>query len=129
MCSACLAGLIYLGNGLYANRLMRLTTFDGVDADEVFSLLERARRSPMMRDEAQERIAYFKVGLGEALEDANMLTDGLNELVNCFMRQPDTKELSFLQDWAWKLGDPEFINFIQSFVYRPSADESSASGE
>ena len=129
MCSACLAGLIYLGNGLYANRLMRLTTFDGVDADEVFSLLERARRSPMMRDAAEERIAYFKVGLGEAMEDANMLTDGLNELVNCFMRQPDTKELSFLQDWAWKLGDPEFINFIQSFVYRPSADESNTSGE
>ena len=129
MCSACLAGLIYLGNGLYANRLMRLTTFDGVDADEVFSLLERARRSPMMRDAAEERIAYFKVSLGEAMEDANMLTDGLNELVNCFMRQPDTKELSFLQDWAWKLGDPEFINFIQSFVYRPSADESSTSGE
>ena len=124
ICAVCLAGLVYLGDGLYTNRHMRAATAEELNNDEVWVMLQRVHRSPMMRDEAEKQMGYFKVSLGELNEDAVLLAEGLNDLVDFFMKQPDTKELNYLIQWAGKLGDEEFFNFVDSFVYRPSTDES-----
>lgn len=122
VCLVSLIGLLYLGNGIYGDRLLRLSTMEGRDAEEIASLLDRAYRSPMVRDEAEKRIAYLRVNLGEATNDAEMLAGGLNDLIAYFEKQPHVQELHFLRGWAGRLNDKQFRDYMESFQPPASAD-------
>lgn len=122
VCLVSLIGLLYLGNGIYGDRLLRLTTMEGRDAAEIASLLDRAYSSPMVRDIAEKQRAYFRIHLGEAANDAEMLAGGLNDLIAYFEKQPHVQELNFLRGWAGKLDDRQFRDYMESFQPPASAD-------
>jgi hypothetical protein len=122
VCLVSLIGLLYLGNGIYGDRLLRLSTMEGRDAEEIASLLDRAYRSPMVRDIAEKQRAYFRIHLGEAANDAEMLAGGLNDLIAYFQKQPHVQELHFLRGWAGRLNDKQFRDYMESFQPPASAD-------
>ena len=122
VCLVSLIGLLYLGNGIYGDRLLRLSTMEGRDAAEIASLLDRAYRSPMVRDIAEKQRAYFRIHLGEAANDAEMLAGGLNDLIAYFEKQPHVQELNFLRGWAGRLNDQQFRDYMESFQPPASAE-------
>lgn len=121
VCLVSLAGLLYLGEGILGDIALRRALAESEDPAVISSHLERAYRSPMVRDIAEKQRAYFRVHMGEKANDAEMLAGGLNDLIAYFEKQPHVQELSFLRQWAGKLDDPDFRRYMESFVYQPPA--------
>ena len=124
VCSASLAGLLYLADGIRADRLL-FVTMSGVwerDVAESAKLFDRACESPMIRDEAERERAYFIIHLADVTHNARLLAEGLKDMKDYFEKQPHEREMFFLRDWALKLGDEDFLNYMESF-FGPETSE------
>lgn len=122
-CLVSLAGLLYLGDGIRGDRLLRLALGRaGGDAAAVRDLLGRAHSSLMVRDLAEKNLASFSIELGKSVGNFDMIADGLNLLTSHFQKQPHPEDLAVLLDWAYSVHNMEFRRYIESFVYRPSPD-------
>lgn len=115
MCAACVGGLVFLGNGVYGDWMLAkaMRTGDGMLAKEYFG---RAYACPMVRDEAERRICYFSVEIGEAAGRPEMIIDGLNALIRYVEKKPDTEDIFFLKEWAKKLNDPGLNEYMDDFL-------------
>ena len=118
MCAVCLAGLLYLGNGVRGDRMLLLAA-NAEDRETRREYLERARGSLMVREEAEKYLAYFLILFGERTQDKQLIANGLNALVNFFEKQPHVAELHFLSQWAKSL-DHEGLKEYVSQVARPA---------
>ena len=120
ICVTSLVGLIYLGNGVYGDRMLRLAAGVRGDAAAMQNYLTRAYNSPMVRDEAEMQLAYLLVHLGDHLQDPELTADGLNALIAFFEKQPDVQELSFLRRWVPRLNNEGFKRYVESFTSWPN---------
>jgi hypothetical protein len=132
VCLVSLLGLVYFGNGVWGDRMLRLSTqIEGnflapETQSEYTGYLQRAFAAPMVRDLAERELAYFSVRLGQATKDSERVAQGLGDLVAYFEKQPHVKELHYLLDWSKRLRNEEFREYFESFKYVPeSADAAS----
>ncbi len=124
ICATSLLGLVFLGNGVYGDRLLRLAE-DGVskggNMTAVKELYSRAYASPMVRDDAEKQIGYFSVRLGEIVKNPELIAEGLNILIGYFEKMPHVEELNFLTEWAFKINKEDLKQFLDSFVRHPQS--------
>jgi len=114
---ACIAGLLYLGDGVRGDRLLRLAAERaGGDATATKNLYKQAFSSPMVRDVAVKETGYFSVELGQSIGNAKMIEDGLNVLLGYFKKNADIEEYTFLKHWARTTGNERLIHYLDSFV-------------
>lgn len=128
-------GLFFLADGVRGDRLLRLgeeAAVKGGDATAITDYYVRAFKSPMVRDIAEKQAGYFSVLLGKSTGNSALIADGLNTILRYFEKQPHVDELKFLLTWTPYLENQEFVEYVHSFVYRPSPDaepEAPASAE
>lgn len=116
-------GLLYLADGVWGDRAVLL----GISAPPDLPRsphLERALRSPMVRDEAEREAAYRLISVGERRRDPQMTADGLNALAAYFAKEPHVRELYVLRKWSRKLDDRAWHEELMSYG---SPDEEAAS--
>ena len=124
VCFTCLAGLLYLGDGVRGDRLLRLAAESRGAPALQKEYMERARRSPMIRETAEKHMGYFTVLLGEHTKDSQLIADGLNALVNFFEKQPHVAELNFLTKWARRLDHEGLKEYVSQFTSGPMVKDS-----
>lgn len=135
VCLVSLLGLVYFGNGVWGDRMLRLSTqvegnFLAPETQaEYTGYLQRAFASPMARDMAEREMAYFSVRLGQATKDSERVAQGLGDLVAYFEKQPHVKELHYLLDWSKRLRNEEFREYFESFNYVPESGDVKTSKE
>lgn len=117
------AGLLYLADGVRGDRAVLLGIVASPDLP-VSPHLERALRSPMVRDEAEREAAYRLISAGERRRDPQMTADGLNALAVYFAKEPHVRELYALREWSRKLDDGAWHEELMSYG---SPDEAPAS--
>ncbi len=102
ICFFSLAGLLFLFEGTRAERILRLAmqTPNPLSRE---TLLEKARSSLMVRDQAEKQMAYFLIDLGVAKKDSNLLMQGIEKLAAHCEKQPHIEDLVKLQQWTRKL--------------------------
>jgi hypothetical protein len=127
VCLVSLLGLVYFGNGIWGDRMLRLSTqiegnFLAPETQSAYTgYLQRAFAAPMVRDLAERELAYFSVRLGQATKDSERVAQGLGDLVAYFEKQPHVKELHYLLDWSKRLRNEEFREYFESFRYVPES--------
>jgi len=123
VCFACLAGLLYLGDGVRGDRMLRLATENSDNPPLQKEYLERAGRTLMLRETAEKHLGYYNVGLGEFTKDTQLIAEGLNGVVGFFEKQPHVAELNFLAKWARQIGHKGLSEYVAQFAPRKSEDK------
>ena len=121
ICLVSLAGLMYLGNGVYGDRMLRIAAESTGNVTVIMEFFKKAYRSPLISDIAEREIGYFSVRLGEATGNTDLIADGLNVLMRYFEKQPSVDELNFLMTWARALGDQRFIDHLRGYLDPPAS--------
>ena len=112
--SVCLIGIVYFGSGVRGDRMLRLAS----DADDPVlreQFISRALAAPMVRDLAEKERAYFLVSLGQEKKDPEIVSEGLNELMAYFGRQPHVRELNYLREWSRRLENVPLYDEFASY--------------
>lgn len=129
VCLVSIAGLVYLGNGVYGDRMLRIAAESrGGDVAVIMDYFKKAYRSPLVSDIAEREVGYFSVRLGGTTGNTDLIAEGLNALMRHFEKQPNVEDLNYLRDWAWELGDERFINHLQGYLTDPPASGGVAPG-
>lgn len=129
--SLSLVGILYFGNGLYGDAMLRAADMEG----EPFArneLLKKAYSCPMVRDVAERQLCYFSVELGVVAEKPEMIIDGLNALIRYVEKKPDTEDIRFLMEWSKRLEDKGLMDYMMKFLIKqpePPASGASVEGE
>lgn len=127
ICSISLLGLLYLGNGLVGDRTIRRALL-ATNPLERGALLEKARKSPMVRDLAEKQLAYYYIAFGEMQQDPDLIALGVNSMIDVFTKQPHIDELKVLRQWATKLRHPDLDKYVSHFTNIPDDLAESAGG-
>ncbi len=108
-----LLGVIYLGSGIWGDRQLRLAGDPELPGEESLLFIEKASRSPMVRELAEKQRAYGLIALGQERKNPGMVSEGLNELMIFFRKQPHVKELGYLTGWSKRLeNEPLYREFL-----------------
>ncbi len=120
ICLGSLLGILYFGNGIWGDRMLRLAARAPTDdfATQKF-YLEKASTSPMMRDTVERLFAYHSIYQGNAEQDPDLIAKGLGDLLLYFEKQPHIEELSFLYGWSRRLNNKPLQEYIDAFGFRP----------
>lgn len=113
--AAALVGLIYLGSGIEGNLLLR-QALSTRSATVQRSLLERAARHPMVREEALKNLGYHYFQVGEQTNDVQTMVQGFSLLWQHFLREPHTEDLSALLQWAQRFQQVETLKELVSYL-------------
>lgn len=118
ICLMSLLGLFYLANGVVGDRTIRRALL-ATNPLERGALLEKARKSPMVRDLAEKQLAYYYIAFGELQQDPDLIALGVNSLIDVFTKQPHIEELNELRQWATKLNHADLDRYVSYFVDIP----------
>jgi O-antigen ligase len=110
-----LAGLCFLGDGMYGDRMMRIALSTG-NAQIQKERLEEASKHIMVKLEAEKQLAYHYISLGEALKSENDLLEGLERLLRYFEKEPHSQELNVLFEWGQKYQNMAVLNYLVGFL-------------
>lgn len=127
ICIASLLGLFYLADGVRGDRTIRLALLTP-NPLERSSLLEKARRSPMVRDLAEKQLAQYYITLGELQNDPDLIAQGINRTIEVFEKQPHIDELKVLRKWATRLKHANLDRYVSYFTDIPDDLTEAAGG-
>lgn len=115
ICLVSLLGVIYLGSGIWGDRQLRLASDPDLTGEERILSLERASRNPMITEIAEQQRAYALIALGQEQKSPELVSDGLNELMVFFRKQPHAKELGYLTGWSKRLENEPLYREFRSY--------------
>ena len=110
-----LVGLIYLGSGIEGNLLLR-QALSTRSATVQRSLLERAARHPIVREDALKNLGYHYYQVGEQTNDVRTMVQGFSLLWQHFLREPHSEDLSALLQWAQRFQQIETLKELVSYL-------------
>ncbi|WP_367337607.1 O-antigen ligase family protein [Aminivibrio sp.] len=113
--AVCMIGLIYLGNGMWGDRMLRLFTNEQRAVAEREAALERALSVPMVRDLAEKEGAYYLISSGQERKDPESVSRGLNRLMTVFSKEPHVRELNYLRQWSIRLENEALVDEFTSY--------------
>ncbi|MDR0652033.1 MAG: O-antigen ligase family protein [Synergistaceae bacterium] len=102
MATAAVCGLLFLGGGMFGDKLMLRAVFPGSD-EAKRGYLERAGKFLMSRDDALEQMAKLNISIGEWDDEAYLR--GVRELYVAFKMCPNSERLFKLFECARKLNN------------------------
>lgn len=109
-------GLIFLGHGLYSDRLIA-KAFEEKNMALQMDCLNRASQSLMVRSLAQKELAHLLLACGEGGRDPELLAEGLNRMYALFQKEPHVKEFRVLLDWGIKLGKKDLVFELSRYLH------------
>ncbi len=113
MCLVSLLGMIYLGSGMAGDRQFRLASSPDLSGEARLLFIEKASRNPMITEQAQQQRGYALIAAGQERKKIELVSEGLNELMVFFQKQPHVKELGYLTGWSKKLeNEPLYQEFL-----------------
>ncbi|MGI6782641.1 MAG: O-antigen ligase family protein [Aminivibrio sp.] len=112
--AVCALGLVYFGLGARGDRLLRLAS-DEEDPAGREAYIEGALSSLMVRDLAEKERAYNLIFTGRENKDPEMISEGLNDLMAYFGKQPHVRELTYLKDWSRRLENEPLYDMLNSY--------------
>ncbi|NLB83605.1 MAG: O-antigen ligase family protein [Synergistaceae bacterium] len=115
MCLVSLLGIIYLGSGMGGDRQLRLASNPELSGEERLLFIEKASRNPMITELAEQQRAYALIALGQEQKSPELVSEGLNELMVFFTKQPHVKELGYLTGWSKKLENEPLYQEFRSY--------------
>ena len=86
------------------------------NAQEYKSLVERARKHPMVRLDADRQLALLYIRAGESSQNGELLLEGLNRLTQYFYQESTAEDLMILLDWAQRLQSREMLEQFTSYL-------------
>jgi len=113
--AVCMIGLMYLGNGMRGDRMLRLFTNEQHTVAEREAALERALSAPMVRDLAEKEGAYYLISSGQERKDPESVSSGLNRLMDVFSKEPHVRELNYLRQWSIRLENEALVEEFTSY--------------
>ncbi len=116
MLAAAVGGFWFGIDGVRADRLLRRAESFTDDAEEKVRLISAARHSPMVRDLAEHELAMLRLRLGEKLGDREIIADGLNRLIACFVQQPTARDFATLMDYARRSNIASLLEFLEPYA-------------
>ena len=115
ICVVSLLGVIYLGSGMAGDRQLRLAASPDLPGEERLLHVEKASRNPMISELAEQQRAYALIALGQEKKSPEMVSEGLNELMVFFRKQPHVKELVYLTGWSKRLENEPLYREFRSY--------------
>lgn len=112
--AVCAVGLVYFAMGARGDRLLRLAS-DAADPAARERYIKSALSSLMVRDLAEKERAYNLIFTGQEKKDPEIISEGLNELMAYFEKQPHVRELTFLKDWSLRLENGPLYEMFSSY--------------
>lgn len=109
-----LIGLVYFGQGVWGDRMLRRAADEGNPVVKE-QYLDLVSSSLMVRDMAEKARGYFLVSLGQNQEDPHKVVEGLNILLEVFEKQPHVSELSFLKGWSRAVDNEDLYEELSSY--------------
>jgi hypothetical protein len=100
--------------GARGDRLLRLAS-DAADPAARERYIESALSSLMVSDLAEKERAYNLIFTGQEKKDPEIISEGLNELMAYFEKQPHVRELTFLKDWSLRLENGPLYEMFSSY--------------
>jgi len=116
MLAAAVGGFWFGIDGIRADRLLRRAESFTNDVEEKIRLINAARHSPMVRDAAEHELAMLRIRLGEELDDREIIADGLNQLIACFVHQPTAQDFATLMDYARRSNIVSLLEFLEPYA-------------
>ena len=113
--AVCMIGLVYLGSGMWGDRMLRLFTNEQRTVAERQTALERALSAPMVRDLAEKEGAYYLISSGQERKDPESVSRGLNRLMTVFSKEPHVRELNYLRQWSIRLENEALVEEFTSY--------------
>jgi len=113
--AVCMIGLVYLGSGMWGDRMLRLFTNEQRTVAERQAALERALSAPMVRDLAEKEGAYYLISSGQERKDPESVSRGLNRLMTVFSKEPHVRELNYLRQWSIRLENEALVEEFTSY--------------
>ena len=113
--AVCMIGLVYLGSGMWGDRMLRLFTNEQRTVAERQTALERALSAPMVRDLAEKVGAYYLISSGQERKDPESVSRGLNRLMAVFSKEPHVRELNYLRQWSIRLENEALVEEFTSY--------------
>ena len=113
--AVCMIGLVYLGSGMWGDRMLRLFTNEQRTVAERQTALERALSAPMVRDLAEKEGAYYLISSGQERKDPESVSRGLNRLMAVFSKEPHVRELNYLRQWSIRLENEALVEEFTSY--------------
>lgn len=110
-----LGGLWFLGDGMAGDKLLA-RSLRASNAQEYKSLVERARKHPMVRLDADRQLALLYIRAGESSQNGELLLEGLNRLTQYFYQESTAEDLMILLDWAQRLQSREMLEQFTSYL-------------
>ena len=110
-----LAGLSFLGDGMYGDRQIRIALSTN-NANLQRTHLEEAHKHIMVKLEAEKQLAYHYISIGEAMKSEKDLVDGLERLLEYFRKEPHSQELNVLFEWGQKFQNMGVLNYLVGFL-------------
>jgi len=116
MATIALAGLVFLGSGMYGDRQLRYAV-ETTEATSQLEHLERARRHLMVSDIAERQIAYHYIARARATGNAEYLAEGINRLHAYFRTEPQSRELNRLLGWYRRLDAKDLYQSVAAYLH------------
>ncbi len=119
--AVCAIGLVYFALGVRGDRLLRLAS-EEEDPTAREAYISGALSSLMVRDLAEKERAYNLIFTGQESKDPELVSEGLNELMAYFEKQPHVRELNYLKDWSRRLKNAPLYEMFSSYGAPASAE-------
>ena len=116
MLAAAVGGFWFGIDGIRADLLLRRAESFTDDVEEKARLMNIARHSPMVHDLAEHELAMLRLRLGEKLGDREIIADGLNQLIACFVQQPTAEDFATLMDYARRSNIASLLEFLEPYA-------------
>ena len=110
-----IAGLYFLADGMYGDRMLR-NALSTNDAATQRGLLEKAQEHMMVKLEAEKQLAYHYISYAESIRSERDLVEGLERMLQYFKKEPHSQELSVLFEWAQKFQDVSILRYLVGFL-------------
>ena len=113
--SVAVYGLIFLGGGMIGNKLL-YHSLQPINAELKREYINKAKRYPMSREDAEEQMANLNISLGEEHQSVGIFLEGVNELLMAFERRPSSHRLFALYDCSLKIDSEELKMLISPYL-------------
>jgi hypothetical protein len=114
-----LCGFIFLGGGMYGDHLMYRALYP-VTTQAKQSLLQKAGRFLMSREDALEQMANLHITEGEMTGDNEAYIRGISELYYAYLERPNSERLYKLFNGAKNLESGPLLEEVIKYLPRSS---------
>lgn len=111
-----MAGFVFLAGGISGDQLIYKSIAQQSGAQEKLDQLREAGKYMMSRDDASEQVGHLLIQVGKLQQNAEIFSQGLQQLYSSFAARPTSKLLFELLNYAKQLNNAELLNALTRYL-------------